>query len=1474
MVGCESTRAYLLILLTSTLLFLFQQAKKAAEQRVGKQRLGPYYQHFAALTTLVQIRSHAAQSLSIAKMDLLALQNNPQTARGMLRKIVQSQEFQELVNLLTSSVVDSSEASSASSSSLADVNPKLKKVQELLKEHFARKAAVGEHASHAIVFAEHRKTVSEIVSVLDTQRPHIRPRHFVGQSKSTTSSSTSTSSTLNGMNQAEQQQVIQEFQQGEYNVLVCTSIGEEGLDIGQVDLIINYDALKSPIRMIQRNGRTGRKRNGRIIVLMAEGPEAQKYRNGKQQEKTIYRALTRRGNFTFCPSEIPMFPPSMPLPERLDVTIPPPSAFHMSQVGGRMGSKRNKRKSSTGSTEMNSNKRWKISMEQEAVRHRILGPVVTPPPSEVKPQRGLSSALQKILLQGRQLKLSSSNQSESVSKTRRRQPSVGRSLLLLKSVEENHSERNDANTSSSKGAAAGIRRSISISRRSLSSGEVAALFPLHPVETSEDYKTDIAALQIQMTLVETTKRANENELSRPAPLAEHNFNPPSTAASFVATAAAVPQAAAVNPSSTSIDNHYHHPLVQEHAPPGITVTAPPPTSSSLPSSLAPVKLIQNPYQKKKNNNPMVMQSKQQAQVQPHSGFLQAQNSAEPSTIAGGTVLAPRNTDNDAETRNDVVAACTAAGATAETATMPSFAVANTSRSSTSALPPVDVPADPPVEQQQPQDDDQDFRLPTPVPSTDEESQQNDDAADEEEDDDEDETLVVLPPKDHPASVMLDPSAQAQDEASMPTTHQEQQPFVPPAGAKPQQQQVEPPPNKCDAMETPAESHPQSEVPEFRLPTQDSSSDEDDEEDDAKPLAALKSHSCSEDMPAVNGNDDVVGKPAAAATTLNEDESSDDDDEAPKPATTRRRNRPIALSEEEEQVEIPTQVLLATQQIAATPVDGNHAESKQPAGPGAHNGLLTDTPVSTRTTTGTLNDDRKLPAKSSPPQLNGLTDTPVMEQDLLLSPDSIVCSICFSGESPDEDPIVLCDGPHCHHYSGGGFHASCYNIPLDELKDDEPWYCDSCQHTDIASKQCQACHQSDGPLQLWNKKRNKEWWHPHCRFLSPYIQNDTPCSSCHKPGAVKCSDKACDVSIHPHCALTSNTEGRNWTMVHVATLDKACLACPKHVDLIDGFVNECMGDERTDDRIPKITLIQAPAKMVKPKHLQRQMPQPKQLTTKRPPPPLPRAPSVAKTIEAEISSSKEQRTARRKALLSSRFVDDQAGIDSDEDVDGDDEDEMALRRMQDEDRLLSQDSFINNNPHLTQASPDALQRLEDQHMHHHRALDAQERVEDQWKTPTLNRLRKISNGRGGVGWDEVPTPASAPSSQKGLGKMHFIRSVIDHHRQGGAAEDIEAFYHQVAQEQEGATDPSPEHVLNGTDHNRPPRRNDTWQDAIATNGKIVVQYAGSSSEDEDEKPQTKPAAPALTAEQRAKMEANRQRALQRRLDAAQKKQQQK
>lgn len=72
---------------------------------------------------------------------------------------------------------------------------------------------------------------------------------------------------MKGQSQKVQQAVLEKFRAGGYNVIVATSIGEEGLDIMEVDLVICFDANVSPLRMIQRMGRTGRKHDGRVDIL-------------------------------------------------------------------------------------------------------------------------------------------------------------------------------------------------------------------------------------------------------------------------------------------------------------------------------------------------------------------------------------------------------------------------------------------------------------------------------------------------------------------------------------------------------------------------------------------------------------------------------------------------------------------------------------------------------------------------------------------------------------------------------------------------------------------------------------------------------------------------------------------------------------------------------------------------------------------------------------------------------------------------------------------------------------------------------------------------------------------------------------------------------------------------------------------------------------------------------------------------------
>jgi len=136
----------------------------------------------------------------------------------------------------------------------AGSHPKLSATAALLSHHFGAHPA----GSRVMVFTSLRDSVVELTAHL-AKVEGVRAFRFVGQA-----SAKGSDETRKGLSQAQQREVVRSFRQGNYNVLVATSIGEEGLDIGEVDLIICYDVSSSAIRQTQRFGRTGRRNAGRV----------------------------------------------------------------------------------------------------------------------------------------------------------------------------------------------------------------------------------------------------------------------------------------------------------------------------------------------------------------------------------------------------------------------------------------------------------------------------------------------------------------------------------------------------------------------------------------------------------------------------------------------------------------------------------------------------------------------------------------------------------------------------------------------------------------------------------------------------------------------------------------------------------------------------------------------------------------------------------------------------------------------------------------------------------------------------------------------------------------------------------------------------------------------------------------------------------------------------------------------------------
>jgi len=118
-----------------------------------------------------------------------------------------------------------------------------------------------------------------------------------------------------GLSQKEQVALLDQFRDGLFNVLIATSVAEEGLDIPSVDEVIFYEPIPSAIRSIQRRGRTGRQEKGKAILLITNGTRDEGYHwSAKGKEKKMQKTLKAMKDLT--PKQ-----PTLKSYEKLDLLI-------------------------------------------------------------------------------------------------------------------------------------------------------------------------------------------------------------------------------------------------------------------------------------------------------------------------------------------------------------------------------------------------------------------------------------------------------------------------------------------------------------------------------------------------------------------------------------------------------------------------------------------------------------------------------------------------------------------------------------------------------------------------------------------------------------------------------------------------------------------------------------------------------------------------------------------------------------------------------------------------------------------------------------------------------------------------------------------------------------------------------------------------------------------------------------------------
>ncbi len=174
---------------------------------------------------------------------------NKKTSKGV-QDLVSKSEFQQFESLLNALI------------SKGHRHPKADSLLEIVSDQLSVNLD-----SRILIFTRFRDTAVEVTETLE-QLDDARVSRFVGQSSRGSDK---------GFSQKKQVEVLEGFRNNEFNILVATQVGEEGLDIPECNLVIFYDCVPSVVPYIQRKGRTGRRAPGRVVIFVAKGTHDEFY---------------------------------------------------------------------------------------------------------------------------------------------------------------------------------------------------------------------------------------------------------------------------------------------------------------------------------------------------------------------------------------------------------------------------------------------------------------------------------------------------------------------------------------------------------------------------------------------------------------------------------------------------------------------------------------------------------------------------------------------------------------------------------------------------------------------------------------------------------------------------------------------------------------------------------------------------------------------------------------------------------------------------------------------------------------------------------------------------------------------------------------------------------------------------------------------------------------------------------------------
>ncbi|CAG2229008.1 IFIH1 [Mytilus edulis] len=134
-------------------------------------------------------------------------------------------------------------------------NPNLSLIEEKLQELYSKSGK----DSLGMIFVQTRATAKSLAEYLNDklQGIEIPVKPFIGSKSSETS---------DGLSETEKKELLEDFRSHKIKLLVATSVGSEGIDVPECNIVMKYNYSGNEINIIQMRGRT-RKAGGQAIYI-------------------------------------------------------------------------------------------------------------------------------------------------------------------------------------------------------------------------------------------------------------------------------------------------------------------------------------------------------------------------------------------------------------------------------------------------------------------------------------------------------------------------------------------------------------------------------------------------------------------------------------------------------------------------------------------------------------------------------------------------------------------------------------------------------------------------------------------------------------------------------------------------------------------------------------------------------------------------------------------------------------------------------------------------------------------------------------------------------------------------------------------------------------------------------------------------------------------------------------------------------